>query len=172
MTDPEQRLPCGTDQSALLEHIADDTPLPEHSATCPYCQAALAELRTSWATVRTATTVPTPPPAGLVSRVMSRVAAERGAGAGSMRRSDQRGTLRIDARAVVTLARVAALTVPGVQVRAGIFDDARLTLELALHRGAAFSEIEPMTRARVIAELSRSIGLPPPPVDIRIVDVW
>ena len=43
-------LPCGADLDALVAQAADGAAPrdPDHQATCPHCQAALAELRALW----------------------------------------------------------------------------------------------------------------------------
>ena len=76
MTDPRwERLPCGRDKERLLEIVADGRPVAagSHEATCPYCQAALAELNSLWAPVREWSSRPTPVPTHLVRTVIARV---------------------------------------------------------------------------------------------------
>jgi hypothetical protein len=45
-------LPCGTDLGALIGQVADGVPGDlAHQATCPHCQAALAQLQELWVLV-------------------------------------------------------------------------------------------------------------------------
>lgn len=155
-----------------MESVADGTPLSVHSEQCPYCQSTMESLTRSWASIRSAAAEPTPVPPQLVPRVLSRINAERRAGSGRMELVGERGTLRIGARVVVGVARAAAATVPGVQVRTGTFEGTRLTLDLALHHGSALADTELRTRRKVDEDLRQMLGTPPPIVDIRIVDVW
>ena len=76
MTDPRwERLPCGRDKERLLEIVAESKPIEagSHEATCPYCQAALAELNSLWAPVRQWSSRPTHVPTHLVQTVIARV---------------------------------------------------------------------------------------------------
>jgi hypothetical protein len=42
-------LPCGADLDALVAQVADGVPGDlDHQATCPHCQAALAQLNELW----------------------------------------------------------------------------------------------------------------------------
>ena len=76
MTDPRwERLPCGRDKERLLEIVAEGRPIGagSHEATCPYCQAALAELNALWMPVREWSSRPTQVPTHLVRTVIARV---------------------------------------------------------------------------------------------------
>jgi uncharacterized alkaline shock family protein YloU len=76
MADPRwERLPCGRDKERLLEIVAEGRPIAagSHEATCPYCQAALAELNSLWTPVREWSSRPTPVPTHLIRTVIARV---------------------------------------------------------------------------------------------------
>lgn len=76
MTDPRwERLPCGRDKERLLQIVADERSVGarSHEATCPYCQAALAELTALWSPVRDWSSRPTQVPTHLVRTVIARV---------------------------------------------------------------------------------------------------
>lgn len=116
MTDPRwERLPCGRDKERLLEIVAESKPIEpgSHEATCPYCQAALAELNSLWAPVRRWSSRPTHVPTHLVRTVIARV-----------RRMTQsphhvvaaaaKGVTSVTSWVVAQFGAEAALRVPGV----------------------------------------------------------
>lgn len=70
-----ETLPCGRDKERLLALVADRSAIGDntHEASCPYCQAALGELRLLWAPVTRWAAQDVTVPADLVRVVIARV---------------------------------------------------------------------------------------------------
>lgn len=194
-----EQLPCGRSWDALLEQVADgrSRPADSHQSACPHCQAALAELGRVWAPVRDLAGEPVHAPRALLSKVMEQVRA-------AARQSwhtlipGQRGSTRVAARVIATLARLAAARVPGVRVALGRTTETRaadraaaatdqhdasrsavgvaggstvVELALAAQYDAPLHELAEHVRAAVIHDLTRLAGLQNVQVDVTIDDI-
>lgn len=104
----------------LLEQFAAGhaNKLGPHQVGCPHCRAARTELADLWAPVHALASTPVAAPSALIASVMRRISrllhdvwytVEPTPG----------GSVRVAARTVAALARIAALRVPGVRVAFG-----------------------------------------------------
>ncbi len=168
----DRTLPCGTPIASLVDAVADDTPLTPHAAACPYCQETLAGLRPGWTAVRQASGQPVETPPRLVPRVLARLRAEASAGTDRLEIPGDRGRLRIGPAVLVDLARRSAATVPGVRPRTGRFGGGRLTLQIAVRTDTPLPVVVPEVHRRVAEDLGRTLGVPAPPLDVHVADVW
>lgn len=194
-----EQLPCGRSWDALLEQVADGLsgPADQHQLTCPHCQAALAELGRVWAPVRQLAAEQVHAPHSLLRKVMEQVRA-------AARQSwhtlipGERGSTRVAARVIATLARLAAARVPGVRVALGRTTEARaagraaaatdqhdasgsavgvaggstvVELALAAQYDAPLLELAERVRAAVVHDLTRLAGLQNVQVDVTIDDI-
>jgi hypothetical protein len=171
MTDGE-RLPCGVAVADLLERYADGLPPTEHSAGCPYCRARRQSLAGEWEQVRQAANAPVEVPAGLPARIIGRLRAEWGADSGDLLLPGDHGTTRIGPGVISALTRDAAAGIPDVRIVHCRYDGARIDLGVGLRADAPLPEAAERLRDRISRELGQRLGVPPPPVDVTIVDVW
>lgn len=118
--DGTDRLPCGADIDALLAQVADLGAVPRtaHQHNCPHCQATLAEFDRLWGPVRQLVAEHITTPSGLLSAVMRRVR-EITSDVWHAVTPGDRGSTRIAAQVIATVARLAAGRVPGVWVALG-----------------------------------------------------
>lgn len=126
-----EQLPCGRSWDDLLEQMALDVAVPDtHQQTCSHCQAALAELSRVWAPVRHLAAERVHAPSGLLDRVMDQV---RAAAQQSWHAliSAERGSTRVAARVIATIARLAAARVAGVHVALGRTTDPHAAAQTA-----------------------------------------
>lgn len=116
----EQTLPCGADVDELLEQVADghaDQPT-DHQKTCAHCQAAIGEFTDLWDPVRQSAATAVPAPDEIRAAVMRLVRVLVQNVWYTLQLGD-RGSTRVAARVVATIARDAARRVPGVRVALG-----------------------------------------------------
>ena len=113
-------LPCGRSWDDLLEQVSvgDGRPHDRHQQECAHCQAALAELGRLWGPVRALAAERVQAPARLTERVM-RTVRETAQERWHSLQPGERGSTRVAARVIGTLARLAAGRVPGVAVALG-----------------------------------------------------
>lgn len=116
----DRQLPCGVSLDELLTQVADARAPKEseHQRNCPHCRAALAELTEIWAPVHELAAERVSARGDLLEAVMARVR--------DLARNpwhavipDAAGSLRIAARVVGAVARLATESVPHVTVALG-----------------------------------------------------
>jgi uncharacterized alkaline shock family protein YloU len=189
-------LPCGASLDAFLAQVADRRPPrdPEHQRTCPHCRAALAELEQLWGPVHELADEPVKAPADLLATVMARIREISRNPWYAVVPSATGGT-RIAARVVGAVARLAAQSVPQVDVAIGRgrtvpADDDRTALDAAagvdvavvgthvivdlditVDYGAAIPEVARQVRAAVLRDLQQHTGLTTTEVNVTVVDV-
>lgn len=199
MTEPTSGalLPCGRSWDDLLEQVATGSSTDAHQSTCAHCRAALAELRRVWAPVQHLAAEPVQAPPNLVRKVMDQVRAAAQHRWHALLPAE-RGSTRVAARVVATLARLAAARVPGVRVALGRTTEPRaagraaaatarhdasgsavavaggstvVELALAAQYGAPMHELAERVRTAVVHDLGRLAGLQDVQVDVVIDDV-
>ena len=81
LSDPSERLPCGTELAALITQVAEGAPAADaaHQARCPYCQASLERIGALWSDVRALADEPVRAPRGLLDEVIARFSGPAGA---------------------------------------------------------------------------------------------
>jgi uncharacterized alkaline shock family protein YloU len=177
-------LPCGASLDALLAQVAEQRPPrdPEHQRGCPHCRAALAELQELWAPVHELADEPVQAPADLLETVMARIRQISRNPWYAVVPGPTGGT-RIAARVVGAVARLAARSVPGVEVAVGRGRADRaaevavagthvvVDLDIAVDHGAPIPEVARQVRAAVLRDLQRHAGLTTTEVNITVVDV-
>jgi uncharacterized alkaline shock family protein YloU len=192
-------LPCGADVDPLLEQVADGHSgvLDAHQRDCVHCQAAIAEFAQLWAPVAETAAAPVQAPPGLTAAVMRQIR--------SLVRdvwytlqTTERGTIRIAARIVATLARDSARMVPGVRVALGRSSHGKLAalaeqatlghrhpnaavgvlgrtavvdLAVAVTYGDPVHEVARDIQQHVIAALRHTVGLQTVVVNVIVDDV-
>lgn len=116
MTEHHDALPCGVELETFVAQVADGEPPadPAHQRGCPYCQAALRDLRSGWRDLEALTREPVPVPPGLTARIMAHVRVLAGHLADSIVIGDARGATRVGHTVVGRVIQRIASTVPGV----------------------------------------------------------
>jgi uncharacterized alkaline shock family protein YloU len=195
----QRQAPCGTDIDNLLEQVAGghaDERDP-HQTHCPHCQAALIELADVWAPVRRLADQPVATPTGILAAVMRHVDRVTQDMWHTLDQTDV-GAITAATRVVATIARRAALEVPGVRVAfgrstaaaaaraaaagtrqhrhpdaaAGVMGrTAVVDLALTVTYGQSADHIARQVQQRVIAELRSTLGLRHVTVNITVDDV-
>ena len=113
LSDPSERLPCGTKLGALITQVAEGAPAadPAHQAKCSYCQASLGRIRELWSDVRALADEPVRAPRGLLDEVIARVSVPAGA---VTLRDATRGHTRVSEAVLAGVARRIAQAMPAV----------------------------------------------------------
>ena len=192
-------LACGADIDDLLEQAADRraAQLTAHQHDCPHCQAALTEFARLWAPVHELAAQPVSVPAALKAAVAEHVRRLVADVWYTLQLNDG-GSLRVAARVVATVARHAALGVPGVRVALGRSTHSKVAaavekatlghrhphaavgvlgrtavvdLALAVTYGEHVDTVARAVQHRAITELQRTIGLKDVTVNITVDDV-
>lgn len=198
----EDQLPCGASVDRLLAQVAEGLPSrdPEHQRRCPHCRAALAELREIWAPVDDLVAEDVTAPAGLLQAVMARVR-ELSRNAWYAVLHEPEGEIRIAARVVGAVTRIAAESVPHVNLALGRGRAATLPhalpgvtrrqgksetstsgvgvagthvvidVQIAVDYGAPIQEVARQVRERIDRDLHKQAGLTTTEVNITVVDV-
>lgn len=171
------RLPCGQPWGRLVDAVAEGTGRSAHVAGCPHCSAAYARLERQWLEVRSAAALPVRPPAGLAGRIVHRLAVAGGREPAWLELPSDGGRLRVSAGVLAVLAEAvlaedAAPAGADVACLGSRYDGARITVEVALRFGSAGPVAVGLVRAAVRRGLRELLGEAPPPVDVRVVDVW
>jgi uncharacterized alkaline shock family protein YloU len=170
------QLPCGRYVEDVLDEL-DAAAVGPHTRHCAHCATAMQGIEALNEATRALVDDPAEPPPGLLDRIMTAVRAE-------VRRGDglalpvQHGPAEISTRAVASLLRYAADTVPGVRARhcrlvaTDRADTVRIEMSLSVRYGSAIDEVVDEVRARLAAAMSGHIGLRSDTIDIEIVDLW
>ncbi len=174
-------LACGTPLEALIDQVAEGRVSVDaaHQAVCRDCQAALVALGEAWGEVRAFAREPVPVPAGLSERIMARIRALLARVGDSVVLLGARGETRVGERVIAQVARVAALTVPGVVwpsasrmwVDPGDRSRVWLALRLVIAFGPSIDELADTVRERVSARVSTQTGARVDGVDIAVQDI-
>jgi uncharacterized alkaline shock family protein YloU len=192
-------LACAASIDELLEQVADGraNQRDDHQARCPHCQAALLELVRLWAPVQQLAHQPVIPPAGVVAAVMRHIDRLTHDVWYTLHLADA-GAIRVATRVVATIARQAALRVPGVRIAFGRSSGARtakvaetgtrqhrhphaavgvlgrtavVDLALTITYGESIDHVARQVQQSVIDDLRRTIGLQHVAVNITVDDV-
>jgi uncharacterized alkaline shock family protein YloU len=155
---------------------------PEHQRGCRHCRAALADLGELWAPVQDVADEKVHAPADLLDTVMARIR-EISRNPWYAVVPGPTGGTRIAARVVGAVARMAARSVPRVDVavgrgRADLAAEVAVAgthvvvdLDIAVDLGAPIPEVVRQVRAAVLRDLQRHAGLTATEVNITVVDV-
>jgi len=176
-----ERLPCGTELASLVLEVADGQPPADrlHEEGCPYCQAALRDVRQGWGEVEALIREAVPIPAGLTAQIMAAVRALARRAADSVLLGLPRGETRISHGVVgQTIQRLAA-AVPGV-----VFASAKplaheppepgrlsVAIRLVVAFGPAIDTLADAVRQVVDRRIPRLTGAELGRIDITVVDV-
>lgn len=178
-------LACGTPVDEVFAQVAEGRPPadPAHQRSCPFCQEALADVRDLWAPVRELAEEDVRAPAGLLDAVLARIR-QLGAEPWYVTLPTAHGNVRVAARVVGAVARMAARQVPGVglalgrAVRTDLPDDlghgspvVRVEVDLVVGLGAPLHRVADAVRRRIAADLARQAGIETAAVDVVVVDV-
>lgn len=195
----QRQAPCGADIDNLLEQVAGGHAAERdaHQARCPHCQAALIELAEVWAPVQRLADQPVATPTGLLAAVMRRVDRLTQDMWHTLDQTNL-GAITVAARVVATIARRAALRVPGVRVAFGRSTSAAaaraaaagtrqhrhphaaagvmgrtavVDLALTVTHGRSADHLARQVQQRVIADLRTTLGLQHVAVNITVDDV-
>ncbi|MHB1810087.1 MAG: Asp23/Gls24 family envelope stress response protein [Solirubrobacteraceae bacterium] len=174
-------LACGMPLGRLIDQIAQQSAPedPEHVTGCPYCQTALARLRSTWEQLLGFAREPIAVPPKLSERIASQLRGLQGGYEGELVLDGRRGRTQVSGRALGTLASLAALSVPGValaSVRRVELDLARagtvrIDLRLVIELGPSVEALTTRVRGAVGRRLSGGAGASAVTVDIEIADV-
>ncbi len=170
------QLPCGRHVEDVLDEL-DAGALSWHTQDCPHCATALRGIEALNQATRELLDDPAEPPAGLFDRIMTAVRAEVRRG-GSVPLPTAHGHADISTRAVASLLRYTADTVPGVRARHCALvaterpDTVGIEMSLSLRFGVTVDELVDEVRARLLVAMSGHIGLRTRTIDLHIVDLW
>lgn len=170
------QLPCGRYVEDVLDEL-DTGAVSPHTRDCPHCATALRGIEALTEATRAMVDDPAEPPAGLLDRIMTAVRAEVRRG-DSLALPTPHGAAWISTRAVASLLRYAADTVPGVRARHCRLvatdrpGSVRVEMSLSLRYGGALDELVEEVRARLASAMSGHIGLRADSIDLEIVDLW
>ena len=148
------RLPCGRDKERLLQVVADGISLSprSHEATCPYCQAALNELKIVWAPMRQWAARPVSPPTDLLRTVIARIR-RMTQSPHHVVASTARGVTSVTSWVIGILSSEAALRSPGVEGVGGATSDMGSPAS-TVRKGADAVEVTEVGAAAVSVEFS------------------
>jgi uncharacterized alkaline shock family protein YloU len=195
----QRQAPCGADIDGLLEQVAAGRAgeHDEHQTECPHCQAALIELADVWAPVRRLADQPVVAPSGILTVVMRHIDRLTEDIWYTLHRAEA-GAITVATRVVATIARQAALRVPGVRVAfgrssaaaaaraaeagtrqhrhphaaAGVMGrTAVVDLALTVTHGQSIEHVARTVQRRVAADLRDTLGLQHVAVNITVDDV-
>ncbi|MDO9407979.1 Asp23/Gls24 family envelope stress response protein [Patulibacter sp.] len=171
---PAPTLECGRDLLALVEQVTEELPPadPEHQASCPYCQDALARLRADSGALRELAAEPVRVPRDLSGRL---VAGLRGGGRSIVVAAAPGGRDSVAEAVVCRLARLAALAVQGVHQASAVVvhRDAGITLDLHVtaELDRSLPDLATQLREAVTHAVARSSGVRVTAVDVTVDDV-
>jgi uncharacterized alkaline shock family protein YloU len=169
-------LPCGRHVEDVLDEL-DTRAISPHTRDCPHCTTARHGIEALNEATRALLDDPAEPPPGLLDRIMTAVRAEVRRGDG-VALPTEHGPAEISTRAVASLLRYAADTVPGVRARRCRLiateraDTVRIEMSLSLRYGSAMDELVDQVRQRLATAMSGHIGLFTDTIDVEIVDLW
>jgi uncharacterized alkaline shock family protein YloU len=193
------RLACGTPVDQLFTQVVEGSPPADidHQRNCQYCQKTLADLRHMWAPVAELAAEDVYAPPGLVDAVLARIreltrdpwyvtVSVPGGQTDRNGRHGPGGHLRISARVVAAVARLAATTVPTVGLALGRAaepqatspsgqgarnPDVHITVDITVDYGAPLHLVAEAVRRRIATDVHRHTGLTDVTIDVNIIDV-
>jgi hypothetical protein len=175
LTDPSERLPCGTDLGGLITQVAEGASAADaaHQAKCPYCQASLGRIRDLWSDVRALADEPVRVPRGLLDDVMSRVPAPTGA---VTLRDASRGRTQVSERVLAGVARQIAQAMPAVAfasvlVRAAGRGTAVMRVRLVVAYGTSLPVLAGAVRERIVTQVLRLTDVEVTEVEVSVDDL-
>ena len=200
MTDIANReaLPCGVPLDEIYAQVVDQTPpaRPEHQARCPHCRAALADLSEAWAPVAQLAAKQITAPSSLLESVLAKIRQiSRDPWYGMI--TTNHGRIRIAARVVDAVVRLAAQEVPHVSIAFGRRRATRdkdpatfagtaresatnvgvagshvvIDVQIVIEMGPNIPTLADQVRRAVRTDIERFTGLTAVEVDVTVVDV-
>jgi hypothetical protein len=175
LSDPSERLPCGTKLVALISQVADGAPAADrgHQAKCPYCQASLGRIRELWSDVWTLADEPVRAPRGLLEEVIARVSGP----AGAVTLPDAtRGHTRVSETVLAGVARQVAQAMPAVAF-ASVLSHAdgpgkvALRVRLVVVYGPSLPVLAAAVREQIVAHVRRLTGVQVTEVEVAVDDL-
>lgn len=190
-TAPAHDLPCGRHVEDVLDELDGGT-LSGHTLTCAHCTTARHGIEALNQATRILLDDPAEPEPGLIDRIMNAVRVE-------IRHSESltlptgHGHADISVRAVASLLRFAADTVPGVRARhCHIEADpiehrhieadhsgpetgppaVRIDMTLTVRYGIALEPLIEQVRGQLVAAMFGHIGLDARTINLEVVDLW
>ena len=168
-------LPCGRYVEDVLDEL-DTGPASPHTQDCPHCGTTLRGIQALNQATEALLADPTEAPVGLLDRIMTTVRAEVRRGEG-LALPTEHGTAEISSRAVASLLRFAADTVPGVRARQCRLiptgsSTVRVQMTLSLRYGGDIDTLVAEVRYRVATAIAATIGLRAEGIDLEVVDLW
>lgn len=176
-TTPGHQLPCGRRVEDILGEL-DGGVLSGHTRGCPHCTTACRGIDALNEATRVLIDDPADPRPGLFDRIMNAVRVEVFHGE-SLALPTAHGHADISIRAVASLLRFVADTVPGARARhcrIEVDDDrpgsARIDMSLSVRYGTAIEPLLEQVRGQLVAAVSGQIGLRVHTIDLDVVDLW
>lgn len=187
-TAPAHDLPCGRHVEDVLDEL-DNGALSGHTLSCAHCTTARHGIEALNEATRILLDDPAEPESGLFDRVMNAVRVE-------IRHSESitlptgRDHADISIRAVASLLRFAADTVPGARARhcrlelippdpdsrsdlgVGAAPAVRIDMSLTVRYGTALEPLLEQVRAQLVAAMAGHIGLDARTINLDVVDLW
>ena len=175
LSDPSERLPCGTKLGALITQVAEGAPAadPAHQAECPYCQPSVGRMRELWSDVRALADAPVRAPRGLLDEVIARVSGPAGA---VTLRDATRGHTQISEAAVAGLAREIAQAMPAVTFASVLAHAAgpgtvALRVRLVVAYGSSLPVLAAAVREQIVTHVRRLTDVQVAEVDVSVDDL-
>ena len=180
-TAPVHELPCGRHVEDVLDEIDGGT-LSGHTLSCAHCTTARHGIEALNDATRILLDDPAEPGTGLFDRIMNAVRVEIRAGeALTLPTGGDHADISI--RAVASLLRFAADTVPGARARQCRVEPdhagpaagppaVRIDMSLTVRYGTALQPLLDQVRARLDAAMSGHIGLQARTINLDVVDLW
>jgi len=175
LTDPTERLPCGTELAALITQFAEVAPAanPAHQARCQYCQASLGRIQELLSDVRALADEPVRVPRRLLEEVMARV--DGPAGAVTLRDAP-RGRTQVSEAVLAGVARQIAQTMPAVAFASALAHASGqgtvvLRVRLVVDYGPSLPGLAAAVREQIVKHVRRLTGVRVTEVEVSIDDL-
>jgi hypothetical protein len=175
LTDPPERLPCGTRLAGLISQVADGAGAADaaHQARCPYCQASLGRIRELWSDVRALADEPVRAPHGLLDDVMSRVRVPSGA---VTLRDTRGGETQVSEAVLADVARQVAQAIPAVAfasvlARAAGRGTVVLRVRLVVAYGSSLPVLAAEVRERIVTRVRRLTDVEVTELEVSVDDL-
>jgi uncharacterized alkaline shock family protein YloU len=187
------RLPCGVAVDELFDQVASGDPPrdPLHQRDCAHCRPVLTDLRELWAPVHDLAAEEVRAPSDLVNAIMARIR-ELSDVPWYATVPDGGADVRIAARVIGAVARLAARSVPQVSLALGrgravppdpstehagptdlgaVAAPIIVDIDIAVDYGASMPLVAEQARQHVIRDLRRHTGVTVSAVNVTVVDV-
>lgn len=186
-TAPAHELPCGRHVEDVLDELDHGT-VSGHTRSCAHCTTARHGIEALNEATRILLDDPVEPEPGLVDRIMNAVRVEIRHSEG-LTLPTGADHADISIRAVASLLRFAADTVPGARARhcrveplpdpetdpgtgAGAVPAVRIDMTLTVRYGTPLEPLLEQVRAQLVAAMAGHIGLEARTVNLDVVDLW